>query len=133
MPFPGWPKPADEEGHRAAHGLFLVAPYCGCLKTFNVTRKRLVQPVEDEDNPIYEDVTKKLTVATAGLAGEDQGHVSWGRGQGPGIIRPTFVSRCGSAPAHFTGWLEPTLHPHDISVERVVRHTVNIKHLDGGR
>ena len=98
--------------------------YCGCLKTFNVTRKRLVQPVEDEDNPIYEDVTKKNSRWPSSRAGGRRPRSrSLGKGRGSrDHPRRHLLFGAGIAPCPLhEGWPEPTLHPHYISVERVVR------------
>jgi len=108
--------------------------YCGCLKTFNVTRKRLVQPVEDEDNPIYEDVTKKLTVAIKpGWRAKTKVTFPGEGDEGPGIIPADICFSVRELPhQHFTRDGLNLLYIHTISLSSALcGHTVNIKHLDG--
>ena len=130
----GQGRPDEDEGHRATHGLLArrALATARCLKTFNVTRKAFVQPVED-DNPIYEGCDEEAHGGhQAGLAGEDQGHVSWGRGRGPGSFPLISASLCENCHAHFTRDGLNLLYIHTISLSSALcGHTVNIKHLDG--
>ena len=124
--------PDEDEGHRVPMDCSLEELYCGCLKTFNVTRKRLVQPVEDEDNPIYEDVTKKLTVAIKpGWRAKTKVTFPGEGDEGPGIIPADICFSVRELPhAHFTrDGLNLLIHTSLSSA--LCGHTVNIKHLDG--
>lgn len=106
--------------------------YCGCLKTFNVTRKRLQEPVEDEENPIYLDVTKKLTVAVK--PGWRQGTKVTFPGEGdagPGIIPADIQFNVRELPhPKFTREGLNLTYLHTLSLSSALcGHTIKIEHL----